>query len=361
MAVSSSPARRWMATVFDTTWDTGKCSADIKWLRGQEEVAPETGKDHFQLYFVLSRPMRMHGAKMALGSGSAHLDKCKGTHQQCLAYVTKSTSRKPGGLSFSIGEDGVAGQGSRTDHEAAVEILRDGGVKRLLDDDPVYVLKHCSKIQKFVSYEQVYRSPVQRNVQFWFVSGESGKGKTAGVLEIFSGVFQLQKTQSGYWYDGYDPTIHKVLLIDDVQPGDIKLTDLLRMCDRWVYPVPYKGGMVNALWEMVVITSNYNWDSIFYADYHGAMKRRANVICDGVINKWWYYDICHVYHLMAIQHVQAGTVQEWLNVPNVACYDNKVKVSVPAWLDSTVSDALPQALLDDTADDETTSPVLDDD
>lgn len=56
--------------------------------------------------------------------------------------------------------------------------------------------------------------------------GVSGAGKTHGCYAKFQKIYKYIYSSSGSWFDGYDPTQHETLLIDEFK-GQIQFTVLL--------------------------------------------------------------------------------------------------------------------------------------
>lgn len=89
--------------------------------------------------------------------------------------------------------------------------------------------------------------------------GVSGAGKSFKVYNDnpIQSVYKYVYSQSGLWFDGYDPTVHKVLLLDEFK-GQVPLQVLLQMLDKYPLQVDIKGGRVNFLFNKIYIVSNYH-------------------------------------------------------------------------------------------------------
>jgi hypothetical protein len=87
--------------------------------------------------------------------------------------------------------------------------------------------------------------------------GVSGAGKTYGCYAKYGikPVYKYIYSSTGLWFDGYDPIRHKVLLIDEFN-GQIPLTTLLQMLDKYPMMVDVKGGRVPFMFDAIYIASN---------------------------------------------------------------------------------------------------------
>lgn len=105
-------ARNWCFTSFKVDEPSIEENVDkIKYGVYQREVAPETGKEHWQGFVSMRSPVRMTGIKAVIGDPAAHVEVVKGTPEQNIAYCTKDESRKEGTQPREFGCRQVFGQG----------------------------------------------------------------------------------------------------------------------------------------------------------------------------------------------------------------------------------------------------------
>lgn len=109
--MQNKTARSWTFTSFADNIEP-KAEA-IKYAIYQREVAPETGREHWQGYMTLKSSVRMPAAKKIVGDDAAHMEIAKGNLDQNYAYCTKSESRKDGTEPIEIGQRSNMGQGKR--------------------------------------------------------------------------------------------------------------------------------------------------------------------------------------------------------------------------------------------------------
>lgn len=292
--MSSKPARRWMATIHDLTWDPFKGNLDkISFLRGQEEICPKTKRHHYQIYFKLKEPMRMPAAKRTLGSETAHLDCCRGTHEECVAYVSKEDSRAPDGKTFKVGEDEEVGQGARNDVRSAFRHFNNGGIAEVIDKQPEYAFKHAKQLKEYALLEQMYKYQGHfKDIMVIFAQGRPRVGKTTGVFATFgSAVYRAFIQDDGrVWFDGYNPDLHKVLFIDDIQPMDksrFKTDFWLKHLDGYIDNIQTKGGFTRSAWNVVILVSNYSIEQCFGSDPTSPIRQRIHLEVKNAGDKFW--------------------------------------------------------------------------
>lgn len=289
--MSAPTARRYMATIYDLSWDTSKCSGDVLWLRGQEEVCPDTNRVHYQIYFKLRQACRIPAAKKALGCETAHLDRCQGDHEQCLKYVTKEDTRKVGGKTFALGKDEEVGQGKRNDVKKAMEAYRHGGISAVMEQAPEYAFSHSKQLINYHQLSMQMQFPMHsKEMLVIFCQGKPGVGKSLGVVSSMGpNVCRIFPQDDGrVWFDGYDPVAHKVLFLDDVprmKESHMKKAFWLKTLDRYIDQVQTKGGFTRAAWNMVIIVSNHPYAEVFGDDE--AISRRVHIRVEGAFDKYW--------------------------------------------------------------------------
>lgn len=101
----------------------------------QKEVG-EKGTEHYQGYVEWLRPLRLAAVKKLLPT--AHLEPRAGSREQARAYCMKEESRVDGPWESGEWE---THQGKRTDLEAACEVLKEEGLKRVAEEMPSVFVK----------------------------------------------------------------------------------------------------------------------------------------------------------------------------------------------------------------------------
>jgi len=88
----------------------------IKYIIFQEEICPESKRDHLQGYVEFKDKVSLKTAKSILGDPQMHLEVRMGTQTQAIEYCRKSDSRREGAEPVTYGKCGK--QGNRTDLDA---------------------------------------------------------------------------------------------------------------------------------------------------------------------------------------------------------------------------------------------------
>lgn len=232
----------------------------------------ETGTLHLQGYVEFHKPHRMTAVKLWLNCDHAHLEPRRGSRDQARDYCRKADSHVLG--PWELGTWSAGGQGKRTDHQHAVELLRAGGLKRCLEVLPEYVLKHPKNCKEFLAIEGSMAMGL-RDVRTLWIQGPTGIGKSWHAFHLGANLgislYPLCITGQNIWFDGYAG--EDILCIDELNNNMIPESFLLRLLDKYPLQCQIKGSMAKANWIFVVITSNFA-PSEMYPDVGGRLARR---------------------------------------------------------------------------------------
>lgn len=244
--------RNWCFTSWtEPTWHL---NVTYKYLTYGLEICPETKREHYQGYveFALKKSLK----QLKLLDEKAHWEPRKGTQQQAIEYCHKDGK---------ITELGTRSQqGKRSDLIALKETLDSGGDHYEMNFG--CAIKYPRGIAEYKKHLMAKKfSKTERNIGVCWLWGAPGTGKSRTAREWFPNIFALPTIKKGnVWFDGYEG--QPELLIEDLGFGDIQREELLRILDRYPLQVPIKGGFVWAGWNIVIITSNYNWRQLYVDD-----------------------------------------------------------------------------------------------
>lgn len=128
-------ARNWCFTIHDpaSIWEEDPRERYVVW---QLESCPETGRKHLQGYVEFNKQLRLAALKKL--HPTAHWEARRGTRDQARAYCMKEETRLEGPYERGTWE---TQQGKRTDLEGAVAALREGGMKRVVEEHPTVFVK----------------------------------------------------------------------------------------------------------------------------------------------------------------------------------------------------------------------------
>lgn len=237
-----------------------------------KEVCPTTQRPHLQGYLYWSNPRSYPNKKFRdlLNLSSRGRDMiAKGTPEQNRVYCSKE------GDFWECGE--CPAQGQRTDWAAAIQQLRTDDIVSVIDAQPQ--LAPC--IRALERYKSLTLKPLKRDVEVIVLIGKTGTGKSSWAYEHYP---DLYAKPDGPWFDGYSG--QKTILLDDYY-GSVSYPVLLKMCDRYPFNAPVKGGYVWAQWDKVIITSNASVESWYAAVPDiSAFKRRITYIAEDYNNAY---------------------------------------------------------------------------
>ncbi len=219
----------------------------------QFETCPESQRSHLQGYIETKKPCRHAAIKRELDDETVHLEKRRGTRAQARAYCRKPETREQG--PYERGEWTGGGQGTRSDIDGAVALLRDGGtMHELLSSMPTVFVKYTRGLRAASSIMAGVRKR-ERDIVTTVYWGLSGSGKTRRAIDEAGDAdyYILSRDSETLWFDGYEGQDY--LIIDEFY-GWIKWSFFLRLLDRYPCRLPIKGGFVWANWTRIVITSN---------------------------------------------------------------------------------------------------------
>lgn len=224
-------ARDWTFTVFLPPDWVYEHNADVtRYCIFQEEVAPDTGRHHYQGYIQFKRPKRLSEVKNILGRQDAHLEIMRGTREEARDYCRKEDSRVPGYLPQ---EHGVfVATGARPDFKQQLELATDPSrrLSQVVVEQPEFFARHYRAIERMRQLKMKARSGEEdvHVVAYW---GEPGSGKTHRMFHDFpvtDDVFIMPDDGVPHYYDG-----ERIVLWDEFDDTQVPLKRFLRFVDKW--------------------------------------------------------------------------------------------------------------------------------
>jgi len=269
-SISGSRHRNWVFTYNNPPYDW--CPAEvfsscesIQFLAGQFEIG-NSGTFHYQGYAVLSYAVGFQGLRKRLKCPTGHFEPRRGTHQEALAYCLKDDSRVVDLPAHCLGQEPSTSQGKRNDLLAVKEILDDGGtLKDVADYSFGSYIRYGRAFQGYLNLVTPHRCEAPTAYYIWGPS-ETGKSRQAWAHGAsFAGspdrVYPVPLSAGpSVWFDGYDPSYHKVVVFDDYY-HNFKFSFLLQLLDRYAIQVPFKGGFIKFTAPLIYFTSNISLDS----------------------------------------------------------------------------------------------------
>lgn len=145
-------------------------------------------------------------------------------------------------------------QGSRTDLVAIKDMISSGASLRdVADEYFTDFVRYHKGIEKYVGLCAQPRNGVAPEILFFL--GPTGCGKSYRAFDLCKDCSYYVKP-AGKWWDGYNG--QHTVIFDEWYGHCYPYTELLRLLDRYVYPIEVKGGSTHILSSTVrfIFTSN---------------------------------------------------------------------------------------------------------
>lgn len=228
----------------------------------QKEIG-DSGTPHFQGYVKFSKKTRK--PSLLLPEMAAHWLRCDANYA---AYCQKEDTRIEGPWIVNSART----QGKRSDLVECAELLKAGKSMLVVAESyPSQVIRYQ---QHFRRFQALYPPQRTKDLEVHLFTGKPGSGKTRAAYEMDPLLFALPVGKD-LWFDNY--TGQSTVLIDDFA-GNVGLTQLLQILDRYPVQVPVKGGFVWWCPNVIIITTNVpltQWyDYNARQDSLAALKRR---------------------------------------------------------------------------------------
>ncbi len=236
----------------------------------QREIAPTTGKRHYQGYVYFDGVKRFQAAKDWIARAfdcEVHIEMAKGSPLQNKDYCSKTETAEPGTI-MELGE--LPAQGKRNDLAMLYERIKDGNsIRTIADEFPSQFIRYSKGIKELTALTQyVPRSPaVDPVVHWWF--GPTGVGKSRKAYETFPDAYV--KMSGNKWWDGYEG--HKHVIFDDYRSNMGPFSELLRVLDRYPHRVEGKGTSCELSANVFVITTTVRPEECWHSRTDEALEQ----------------------------------------------------------------------------------------
>lgn len=222
-----------------------KSMPDVRWMIIGKETAPGTGTKHLQGAVCLTKQIAFRSLKNMIGLNRAHIQIMRGSPQQSREYCSKQDPHP-----YERGS--LPEPGKRSDLDTAAEYLKGGmNMKQLARTMPATVAHYAKGLTHLRALLLDGRRDKPCVIWLW---GETGTGKTRSAFELgnlYGSCWMSNDTLR--WMDGYDG--QRVAILDDFRPDDCPFNLLLKLLDFYPLLVQYKGGYVDWIPEIILITS----------------------------------------------------------------------------------------------------------
>jgi len=235
-------------------------STYVTYCVAQAEVCPTTRRMHIQGYVEVTDRWTFHRVKQRvfdLYIPGCHAAPARGSAAQNTVYCTKPEDRVIGTSPFLYGEP--AGDEGET-HQAGKALDR-----VYLDIRTGFTMEQIIEKYGFGMYVR-HERPLKSAMCTWgkrrsttpkivLLIGPSASGKSRWVQRTYPDRYRMTFGNGGNsaWFDGYNG--ETVMELSEFR-GQLQLSFMLDLLDRYELKVQTKGGTVQFLAEVIVITSN---------------------------------------------------------------------------------------------------------
>jgi len=219
------------------------------------EVGEECGTPHMQGYleFTNNQKKRITAVVDLFQRNGCpthpNFKTCEKSAQSNIDYCSKQCI---GGSFWERGER-PKGQGSRSDIQAALDLMKDGGS---LQD---VAMEHGTTFVKYYRGLQAHQTIVSGvrkwKTEIWWLWGPTGSGKSRWAWETYPEAYGKNSTTK--WWCGYMG--QDTAIIDDFRPNkEMPFNYVLNLFDRYPMLLETKGGQVQCLFKTIVVTCPFS-------------------------------------------------------------------------------------------------------
>ena len=207
---------------------------DITWLKSLEcnvmtcsKEVGETGTPHLQFCITFKRSYSLAALKKLHPRVHWEFQNCPQDNNYCRKRDSE----------LIIDRDERKKKGARSDIAIVKEVVKETlSMKEVLN--VATSVQSVRMAELWLKYNEPKR-PLDAVITIHYRYGKTGSGKTRPVWELY-GVDRVFTPCSYKWWEGYDR--HDVVLIDELRGDWCTFGQLLRLLDRYPYPVECKGG-----------------------------------------------------------------------------------------------------------------------
>lgn len=260
-------SRKWQLTINNpleygfTHEEIRKQVGEMKWQYWcmADEVG-EKGTPHTHVYICFSTPRKFSTLKKRFPT--AHFEIAKGTSQENKDYVSKlgkwERDRKHEtcleGTFEEYGDLPIERQGRRSDIDDLYGMIKEGlSDYEILEQCPDYLL-HLDKIERArqTVRQETYKNQ-WRNLETTYIWGDTGSGKTRGVMEKYGYENVFRVTDYMHPFDNYKG--QDVVIFEEFR-SSLRIGDMLNYLDGYPLELPCRYANKYACFTKVYLISN---------------------------------------------------------------------------------------------------------
>lgn len=212
----------------------------------------------------------------------AHIEPVKGTVSQNISYIKKAgkwsdTEKHDTIIEGSFEEWGQSppdSKGKRSDMSELYQMISDGMTNAeilAVNQDYILQIEKLDKVRTTLLTERFKRT-CRFDLKVIYIYGETGSGKTRGVLEKHGYENVYRVTDYNHPFDGYN--CQPVICFDEFR-SSLMLKDMLSYCDVYPIELPARYSNKFACYDTIYIISNWSLEKQ-YSDLQKTDKESWN-------------------------------------------------------------------------------------
>ena len=284
MAARDSQSKCWMVTLNNPELDVFDYCVGLSlhnWKYIFQIEIGENGTRHIQGFIDVNVKTRFSTMRTRLGDigfGGCHLESVRARYN-AINYCRKEATRQEGPFTnLSDYELNAAGQGRRRDLELLQSDIKEGRSRLFIAENHFNAfLQYNNGIMR---YQQLLQKPREEKTRVLYLFGLPGVGKSRFALEVGKKIARAERNDSdiyyktsGKWWDLYEN--HSSVIWDDFRGCDYRLSELLKLLDRYPYKIEVKGAVLEFNSKLIIITSNVMYNSL-YQEGNEPIRRRID-------------------------------------------------------------------------------------
>ena len=240
---------------------------DVYLLYGKEKGAE--GTPHLQGYWNLPVPQAASYIKKLVPR--AHIEKCKGTPAENIAYCSKEREVTSYGT-----EPTTQQERNKAKQKKLLDYAKKGEISKIQEEFPGQYLSQYRNIHQIMTDNMVKPPDLEETCGIW-IHGRTGCGKTTKARTEYGTYYSKPCNK---WWDGYQG--EDCVILEDMDPNHSKLAHHLKLwTDKWSFTAEVKGGTRTLRPKKVIITSQYTIHQVFSEEGPEAveaLERRCKII-----------------------------------------------------------------------------------
>ena len=260
-----------------TFWKKPNITSDkVRYAIFGEEIAPTTGKVHWQSYVEFTAPQRISTLyKHFDGDKAIRAEIRRGTRDQAREYCQKD------GKYTEYGK-WISGQGHRSDLDEVVGKLKNGTkLSEIMLEHPKTYCQYRNGLKDISATVTKNRLLKEVTPEVIVLSGPTGVGKSHRAVHEYGAKYMIKGKNLDWWQD-YEG--QNTVVIDEYS-NNVSCDELLNLTGKRYLPLRLnvKGSHTYANWTRLIITTNLRREQLHsnaLPEHRNAMFRRISTWVD---------------------------------------------------------------------------------